>query len=217
MFINRAGYSLGEEIANSIVHGLGWALSLAALALMLVFSSIYGDAWHIVSCSVYGVGLILVYTSSTMYHSLTNPTAKRVFKVLDHTSIFVLIAGTYTPFALVTLRGGWGWTVFGIIWLCAVLGIIFKVFFTGRYNVISTMIYIGMGWVALIAIKPMLENIPTGGLLLLVAGGLAYTLGAMIYIRKTVRYNHAIWHGFVLAGSILHFFSVFLYVVPRGG
>ena len=213
--VRKRDYSLGEEIANSITHGIGWALAIAALVLLVVFSSLKGDAWHIVSCSIYGTGLVLLYANSTMYHSLTNKTAKRVFKILDHSSIFFLIAATYTAFTLTVIRGPWGWTLFGIVWGGFILGTVMKVFFAGRFKWLSVGIYILLGWCVLIAIKPIIDNLAAPGLILLGAGGIAYSIGALIYAKKRVKYSHAVWHVYVIIGSVLQFFSVFFYVIPN--
>lgn len=207
-------YSTGEEIANSIVHGIGWALGIAELVLLVVFSSMDGDPWLIVSCTIFGVTIVIMYASSTMYHSLQGARSKYVFKILDHSSIFFLIAGTYTPFTLVYLRGGLGWLLFSIVWIGFVLGTVFKSLAVKKLNILSTAIYVAMGWVILIAIRKLFETVPTGGIILLLLGGLAYTLGVPFYGIKKIPYNHAIWHLFVLAGTTFHFFSVFLYVIP---
>jgi hemolysin III len=206
--------SIGEEIANSITHGIGWVLAVAALVLLVVFSSMYGDVWHIVSSSIYGSGLVLMYANSTMYHSLRPERAKKIFKILDHSAIYFLIAATYTPYTLTILRGPWGWTLFGIVWGGFVLGTLFKVFFAGRFKLLSVGIYIVLGWCVLIAIGPLMRSLPFEGLLLLLAGGIAYSLGAAVYAKKGVRYSHAVWHIFVMTGSLFHFLSVFLYVIP---
>lgn len=209
-----SAYSLAEEIANSITHGIGFFLSIAMLSLMVVFSALHGTAWHVVACSLYGSTLILLYLASTLYHSLTSERAKRVLKVIDHSAIFLLIAGTYTPFLLVPLRGGWGWSLFGVLWGLALVGIGLKIFLAGRYRVVSTLIYIGMGWMALIAVRPLWLTLPRAGLLWLLAGGLFYTGGTIFYLNRKIPFNHAIWHGFVLAGSLCHFFSVMFFVIP---
>jgi hemolysin III len=203
----------GEEIANSITHGAGALLSIAGLVAMVVQSAIRGTAWHIVACSLYGTTLVLLYLASTLYHALPRGRAKRVFQILDHSAIYLLIAGTYTPFTLVTLRGGWGWALFGFVWGLAVLGIVFKSLFIGRLAVLSTVVYILMGWCALIAIRPLLQALPWNAFLWLLAGGLAYTLGVVFFAGK-YRYAHAIWHLFVLAGSACHFVAVWEYVLP---
>jgi hemolysin III len=207
-------YSTGEEIANSVIHGLGVILAIGGLGVLTAFASLRGNAWHIVSCSVFGATLIILYTTSTLYHSIPNRRAKAVLRVLDHSAIFLLIAGTYTPFSLVSLRGPWGWSLFGVIWGLAVLGIVFKATMLRRWPVASVVLYLVMGWVAIVAIRPMLENVAPGGLALLLAGGLAYTAGVVFYAWKRLPYHHAIWHAFVLAGSTCHFFAVLLFVVP---
>lgn len=209
-------YSLHEEIANSIIHGIGAGLSIAGLTILVVLGALYGNVWHIVSFSIYGSALILLYLASTLYHSFQKPKIKLVFRILDHTAIFVLIAGTYTPFMLVNLRGSWGWSLLGIIWGLAIMGIIFKLFFTERFERLSLLIYLLMGWLCLIAARQMLVEIPTGGLLWLISGGLLYTLGVLFYRWKNLPYSHAIWHLFVLGGSICHYFSILFYVLPSG-
>lgn len=207
-------YSVGEEIANSVTHGVGLVLAIAGLAVLTAFASRLGNVWHIVSCTVFATTLILQYTFSTLYHGIQLPRAKSILRVLDHSAIFLLIAGTYTPFMLVNLRGVWGWTLFSIIWALAFLGVLFQMSLLRRWQGISLALYISMGWVVIVAVKPMLEAIAPGGLVLLLLGGLAYTSGVVFYLWKGLRYHHAIWHGFVLAGSILHFFAVLFYVIP---
>jgi len=207
-------YSIKEEIANSVTHGVGLILAIVGLGVLIAFASRLGNAWHVVSCTIFATTLILQYTFSTLYHSIQLPRAKSVMRVLDHSAIFLLIAGTYTPFMLVNLRGAWGWTLFGVVWTLALLGVLFQVSLLRRWQGISLSLYIGMGWVVVIAIKPMLDAVAPGGLILLLLGGLAYTSGVFFYLRKSLRYHHAIWHGFVLAGSILHFFAVLFYVIP---
>jgi hemolysin III len=207
-------YSQQEELANVLTHGIGAILAVSALIVLIVFSSLNGNAYHIVSSAVFGTCLLLLYTMSTLYHLAKKDRIKRLFRLLDHSSIYLLIAGTYTPFTLVTLNGKWGWTLFGLVWGLAVTGIITE-FATGqKYRKISLALYIGMGWLIVIAIKPLIDTIPTGGLTLLVCGGLCYTLGVIFYVWKSLTGNHAIWHLFVLGGSILHFFAVFFYVIP---
>ena len=212
---HTARYSLGEEIANSITHGLGLLLSIAGLAILTAYASRFGNAWHIVSCVIYGTTLVLLYTTSTLYHSIPAPRVKRIMRNLDHSAIFLLIAGTYTPFTLVSLRGPWGWTLFGIVWGLAVVGIVLELSLKPRRLVVSLLLYLGMGWVVVAAIKPMLTALAPAGLTLLVLGGLAYSLGVIFYVRRSMPYHHAIWHGFVLAGSVLHFFAVLLSVIPQ--
>jgi hemolysin III len=208
-------YTLGEEIANIITHGIGAVLSIAALVILVVLAAKQKDAWRIVSFSVYGASLILLYLASTLYHSIRHSRAKRVFRILDHVSIFLLIAGTYTPFLLVDLRGGWGWTLFGMIWGLAVVGIVFKAVFIGRFKKLSIAVYVLMGWMILVAIKPLLAAVPMPGLCWLVLGGLFYTGGIVFYAWRSVRFSHMIWHLFVLCGSVCHFFAILFYVLPQ--
>ena len=203
-----------EEMMNAITHGIGTVLAVAGLILLTVFAYLYGDIWHIVSFSIYGTTLVLLYLASTLYHSFTDERRKHVFKILDHSAIYLLIAGTYTPFTLVPLHGVLGWSVFGLVWGLAVLGIVLKVFFVGRFKVISTLCYILMGWFIVIAIKPLIATVAPPGIMWLIIGGLFYTLGSIFYLWKKIPYNHAIWHLFVLAGSISHFVAVFFYVLP---
>lgn len=214
---HESEYSVGEEIAHAVTHGIGAALSIAGLAVLVAFSTLYGNAWHITSVSIYGATLILCYTASTLYHSIPHPRAKRILRQIDHASIFLLIAGTYTPFALVSLRESWGWWLFGTVWGIAIVGMVFELFTEQRYKRVSLTLYLGLGWLALATIKPMLEAVGAGGLLLLVIGGLFYSLGVVFYAWERLTYNHAVWHLFVLAGSIFHFFSVLFYVIPDAG
>ncbi|MEM7114068.1 MAG: hemolysin III family protein [Chloroflexota bacterium] len=207
-------YTLGEEIANAVTHGIGVLLSVAGLTLLVVLASIYGDVWRIVSFSIYGGSLVILYLASTLYHTFQQPRAKRIFRIMDHSAIYLLIAGTYTPIALVALRGPWGWSVFGIVWGLALVGIIFKVFFTGRYDKVSTIAYVLMGWLCLVAIREMFAVIPFNGMLWIIAGGCFYTFGVVFYVWHKLPYNHAIWHLFVLAGSICHFFAILLHILP---
>jgi hemolysin III len=203
----------GEEIANSITHGVGAVLSIAGLVALIIGAALRGNAWHIVTCSIYGATLVLLYLASTLYHALPEGRAKHVFLILDHSAIYLLIAGTYTPLTLVTLGGGWGWALFGFVWGLAVLGIVFKSLFVGRLAVLSTIVYILMGWCAVVAIRPLLQVLPWNAFLWLLAGGLAYTLGVIFFASK-YRYAHTIWHFFVLAGSACHFVAVYEYVLP---
>lgn len=201
-------YGLGEEIANSVIHGLGIILSIVGLTALLVLSSYFASMAHFVSYLVYGLTLVLLYTSSTLYHSLPSEKAKRFFKVCDHAAIYLLIAGTYTPFLVINLKGDLGETLLWIIWSLAILGVIFKFFFTGRFKIISTLLYIGMGWLIVFAGKPLTAAIGESGMTWLLAGGSTYTLGAVFYLIKKIPYTHAIWHFFVLMGSICHFVAV---------
>ena len=205
---NQSDYSPGEELANSITHGIGFFIGLTVLVLLVVFTSLRKSAWEVVSCSIYGATFIMLYLSSTLYHSARNPEVRRVMKILDHSAIYLLIAGTYTPYALVPLHGALGWTIFGIIWGCALIGIFFKVFFTGRFKAVSLMSYLFMGWLCVIAVKPLYRELTTAGFVLFAAGGLCYTFGAIFYAWKSLKWSHAIWHLFVLAGSLCHFFSI---------
>jgi hemolysin III len=206
-------FSAGEELAHSLTHGLGLLIGIAALVLMVVFAAQKGTATHVVSCTVYGVTLVLLYTSSTLYHALPAGRGKRVFGILDHAAIFLLIAGTYTPFALITLRGSWGWSLFGVIWGLAAGGIVLEAVTKGRARRIQLLIYLVMGWGIVAAARPLLRELPAGGLFLLLAGGLAYTLGVIFFVWKRP-FHHAVWHVFVLGGSVCHFFAVLLYVLP---
>ena len=205
-----------HEILNSLTHGIGVLLSIAGLVLLVVFASTREpDAWKIVSFSVYGFSLIMMYTASTLYHAFRDKRTKHFLNLFDHASIYVLIAGTYTPFTLVSLRGPWGWSIFGVIWGLAVAGVIFKLFFySDKYRLISAIIYVAMGWIILIALGPLIKSVPAGGLYWLLAGGISYSAGVYFYIKRQNRFNHVIWHLFVLAGSICHFFAIFYHVLP---
>ena len=207
-------YSPIEEKININSHAIGFILSIVALVLLVAHASMHGDVWHIVSFSIFGTSLIILYAASTFYHSAKKPELRKRLKIIDHASIYVLVAGTYTPFTLVTLNGKLGWLIFGISWGLALTGIILKLFFTGKYNLISTSMYVFMGWVIVIAIKPLINNLPSDGFLWLLAGGISYTLGAILYSIKKIKFNHAIFHIFVLTGSFCHFISVFFYVLP---
>lgn len=207
-------YDPKEEKLNIISHGIGLGLSVIALVLLVVYSSLYGSGWHIVSFTIYGASLILLYSASTFYHCVQNPKLRHKLNVFDHAAIYVLIAGTYTPFTLVVLKGWVGWTIFGVAWGLAIFGVIFKLFYTGKYDRISTITYVFMGWLIIFAIKPLLNNFSIEGLLWLLAGGVFYTVGAFLYSIKRIKYNHAIFHIFVLLGSFSHFIAVFFYVLP---
>ncbi len=207
-------YSFAEEIANSVTHGVGALLAIAGLGVLTGFAALRGDAWHIVSSSVYASTLILCFLASTLYHAVSHIGAKAILRTLDHSSIFLLIAGTYTPFTLVTLRGPWGWWLFGIIWGLALLGLIIQFTPLKKIRALSITLSALMGWVVIAAIKPLANSLETGGLWLLVLGGLCYTGGIAFYLWRSLRFHHAIWHLFVLAGGILHFFAVLFYVIP---
>lgn len=208
----ESGYrslTLGEEIFNSITHGIGTLLSIAALVILVVFAGLRGNAWHVVSFSIFGSTLVLLYLSSTLYHSFKKEKIKNLFARFDHASIFLLIAGTYTPFVLTILRGPLGWTLFGIIWSLAIAGVIIRSIYLTRFRKLMVGMYIAMGWLFLIAVVPMVRNLPTASIAFLFIGGACYSLGVIFYAWRNLKYGHGIWHLFVLAGSIMHFFSVF--------
>lgn len=206
--MKKKDYPLGEEIANSITHGLGALASVAALVILNVKAARYGTAWHVVSFSIYGLTLFLLYLFSTFYHALSHRGAKNVFARMDHAAIFLLIAGTYTPFMLTSLRGLWGWSMFAVIWSLAVTGVVIRSIYLSRFRVISTIVYILLGWSFLIAYRQIIQNIPMPSLMFLLYGGICYTVGVIFYVWRKLPFHHAIWHLFVLAGSILHFFAV---------
>jgi len=197
-----------EELGNTITHGIGLVLSLAGFVILLILAVTHGSAWHIVSCAVYGATLVCLYSASTLYHGIPSPRLKRALKIFDHSAIYLLIAGTYTPFLLVNLRGGWGWSLFGVVWGLALAGILLKFWFVDHFQILSTTVYLLMGWLAVIAVRPLLEMVPTAGLLWLLAGGFFYTIGVVFYAWKRIPYNHVIWHVFVMAGSTCHYFAV---------
>lgn len=207
---NVEDFSKGEEITNAILHGIGAGLAIAALVVLVVFASIRGNVWHIVSFSVYGATLVILYMSSTLYHSFRQGKAKDVFEIFDHSSIYLLIAGSYTPLALVALRGPLGWTIFGIVWGISVVGIVFKAFWVKKFVILSTVLYLTMGWLIIIAIKPLMSFMTNAGIVFLVLGGVLYSLGTIFYVWRKIKYHHAIWHLFVLGGSICHFFTILL-------
>jgi len=200
-----------------VTHGFGVLLSIAGLVILVAKATLYGNHWHIVAASIFGTTLVLMYAASTLYHSIPSnplPGAKRVLRVLDHSLIYFLIAGTYTPFTLITLRGPWGWSLFIFTWGLALAGVVFKIFATGRFEKISLAIYLLMGWCAIVAVKPLLGALEPAGLWLVLGGGLTYSGGVAFYTWTSLRYHHAVWHLFVLGGSVLHFFAVLLYVIP---
>ena len=204
---------LGDILANAITHGIGAVLDIAG-AIYLIAASSHGTPWLIVSCSVFSTTLILVYLCSTLYHSLVRSGARHVFQVLDHSAIYLLIAGTYTPFTLISLRGPVGWALFGVEWTLAVAGVIFKSLAVGRLAVASALVYLFQGWFIVFAARPLLHAIGWHGIAWLGAGGLAYTLGVVFFALDRLRYFHATWHLFVLAGSVAHYFAILFYVVP---
>lgn len=208
-------YDFGEEVAHVVTHGLGAVLSIAGLTILVARAAMYGNAWHITASAIFGASLVMLYSASALFHGIQYPRAKHILRVIDHSLIYVLIAGTYTPFTLITLRDSiWGWILFGVTWGLALFGIVFKIFATGKFEKLSLAIYLGMGWCVLFAIKPLLAAMPTPGLWLLLAGGLTYSLGVIFYVRERMRYHHAIWHVFVLGGSVFHYFAILLYVIP---
>jgi len=199
----------GEEIINSITHGIGALLSIAALIILIIIADRYGDIWHLVSFSIYGCSLVLLYLSSTLYHSFTNPKIKNLFARFDHVSIFLLIAGTYTPILLTTLRGVWGWTMFGIIWALAIAGAIIRSIYLHRFRKVMVVLYLLMGWMFIFAGKQIYLSLPPTSLNFLLWGGIAYSVGVIFYMWRKLPYSHGIWHLFVLAGSMLHFFAIY--------
>ena len=210
-----AAYTPAEELANTLTHGIGLALSVTGLAVLVTLTGLRAGVWEVTSTAIFGATLVLLYTSSTLYHCFRAEQVKRLLRKIDHAAIFLLIAGTYTPFLLVNLRGPWGWSLFGVIWVLAVAGVALKFWFTGRAKVLSTLLYLAMGWLVVIAFGPLQRAVPPAGLWLLVAGGLSYTLGTVFYLWRRLPYHHAVWHLFVLGGSVCHFFAVFVAVVPR--
>lgn len=209
-----ARYTRREEFANVGTHALGVVFSIVALVLLVTYAAKQGDPYYVVSVSIFGATMILLYLMSTLYHTFRHPKVKHAFRVVDHACIYLLIAGSYTPFTLIALRGNWGWTLFGITWGLALCGVIFKIFFTKRFNVLSVIMYIALGWLAIVAIKPLLQNVPIGGLAWMLAGGLLYTSGVIFYLWSRIPYHHAIWHMFVMGGSFCHFLAVYYYVLP---
>jgi len=207
-------FTLGEEIIHSITHGIGAGLSIVGLTLLVVRAVLYGNVYQIVSFGIYGATLIILYLASTLYHGFQHPRVKQIFKVMDHAAIYLLIAGTYTPFLLVGLQGTWGWTLLVIIWGLAILGVSFKVLFIHRFQKLSVLTYILMGWLSVVMLKELLVNIPLGGLIWLAVCGVVYTVGVIFYALHKVPYMHVVWHVFVLGGSICHFFAVLLYLAP---
>lgn len=205
-----------EEFLNTLTHGLGIAASLVGGAGLITMTAIYGDGWQLVGSIVFSASLVLLYSASTLYHAAKQTVLKKRLRIFDHASIYILIAGTYTPFMLVGLRGGWGWSLIGIVWGLAIVGVIAKLFLTGRFNKTSTAIYLAMGWLAIFAIGPLMNALPTSTLVWMAAGGLFYTIGTVFYLSRRIPYAHAIWHLFVLAGSACHFAAVYGHLVPLG-
>lgn len=212
--VNSSGYTLGEEIANAITAGIGTVASITGLVVMVVYATLEGSIWHIVGVSVFGTSLIFSHLASTLYHSIVPPRAKTVLRVIDHLAIYFLIAGTYTPFTLVNLRGPWGWSLLVLIWALGLAGVVIKTTALRHVRYLSTAFYVAMGWTVVLVIKPLLEGVAPGGIWLLLIGGLAYTAGVIFFAWHRIPYNHAIWHLFVIAGSACHFFAVLFYVIP---
>lgn len=212
--VNSSGDTLGEEIANAVTAGIGAAASIAGLVVMVVYAALEGDIWHIVGVSIFGTSLIFSHLASTLYHSIAPPRAKTVFRVIDHLAIYFLIAGTYTPFTLVNLRGAWGWSLLVLIWALGLAGVVIKTTSLRHVPYLSTAFYVAMGWTVVLVIRPLLEGVAAGGIWLLLTGGLAYTAGVVFYAWNRMPYNHAIWHLFVIGGSACHFFAVLFYVIP---
>lgn len=208
-------YSEREERVNRYTHGIGALVSIIGVIALIILASKQQDAYRVVSACIYGTAMITFYCLSTVYHSMNKPSIRYIFRILDHASIYLMIAGSYTPFALVTLRGPWGWTLFGTVWGLGVVGAIMKIFTTHRLHFIGPILYIALGWIVVIAWKPLSAALPAHGLLLLFAGGVAYTAGVIFYLWDRLPYNHAIWHLFVLAGSACHFYSIYYYVIQR--
>lgn len=210
-------YTLGEEIFNSVTHGVGSLLSIAGTVVLIVLAAINSDAWALVSCAIYGSSLIILYTMSTLYHAITNKTAKAFFRIMDHNTIFFLIAGTYTPITLVALRGALGWVLFGIVWGAAAIGIVLNSIDLEKFRKPSVVCYVAMGWVIIIAIRPMIQHVTPLSLWFLLIGGLCYTVGIIFYALKKVKYFHSVWHIFTVAGSVFHYFSILLIIVTDKG
>ena len=206
-------YTLGEEIFNSVSHGVGVALACVGFGILIVLSALYGDAWAVSSSIVYSFSLFALYLASTLYHACPNRRVKGVLQVLDHCSIFLLIAGTYTPYTLITLRGALGWTLFGVVWGAAIVGVVLNAIDVQKYSRISMVCYVAMGWVVVLAIRPLMASLAWNGLVLLALGGVFYTVGIVFYVIRR-SYMHSIWHLFVLAGSVCHYLSILLYVIP---
>jgi hemolysin III len=207
-------YTRGEEIANGVTHGIGAGLAVVGLVGLVVLAARNGDAWQVVSASIYGACLVLLFLASTLYHSIQNPRVRPILRRVDHAAIYLLIAGTYTPFTLISLRGPSGWTLFGVVWGLALAGVLFKVFFINRLHLVSTLAYVAMGWLCVFFFGQMLAQVPPNGVFWLVAGGVCYTLGVIFYIVRRIPYGHAIWHLFVLGGALCHFFSVRTLIGP---
>ncbi|MCU9614786.1 hemolysin III family protein [Caldibacillus lycopersici] len=211
---NTHTFSKGEEIANAITHGIGAMLSLAGLVILIVYASLYGSAWHVVSFTIFGSTMFILYMASTLVHALPHGKAKDLFEIFDHSSIYLFIAGTYTPITFFLIKGALGWTLFGIVWGLAIGGIVFKSFFVKKYIFTSTILYVVMGWMVCIGWSQIIDNLSINGIVLLVLGGIFYTIGAVFYVWRGFKYHHMIWHLFVIAGTTAHFFCILFYVLP---
>lgn len=210
-------YTVGEEIANSAIHGVGVVLAIVGLLVMTAYARLHGTAAHLVGCTVFGITLILLYLASTLYHCVPGSRAKTLLRALDHSAIFLLIAGTYTPFLVVNLWGPWGWSLLAVIWSLALFGIALRLKRGRKSTATAVGFYVAMGWAVLVAIEPLVANLAPGGIRLLVAGGVVYTSGVVFYLWRRLPYHHALWHAFVLAGSICHFLAILFYVIPLAG
>lgn len=202
-----------EDIANSVSHGVGLGMSIAGLALLVVVAAMNGDTVHVVSAAIYGATLVILFGASTVYHSMTRPGPRRILRVIDHSAVYLLIAGTYTPFTLVTLSGTLGWVLFAVVWSMALIGVLYKIFWFGRFKGLSMALYLVMGWSIVVAIKPLAEALDLGGIILVIVGGVLYTVGVIFYGWEKLFFNHAIWHFFVLAAAVCHYLAVLLYVM----
>ena len=206
-----------EELVNALTHGFGLVLSVGGIVVLVTLAAMRASAWHVVSVAIYGATLLVLYAASTLYHSSTTPARRHLFRRLDHAAIYLLIAGTYTPFTLVNLRGPWGWSLLGTVWGLALLGAAMELYLRRRIRVLAVGLYLALGWMITVAVRPLLASVEPGGLVLLLGGGLAYTLGTVFYIWRAFPYHHAVWHGFVLLGSLCHYFAVLFYVLPVMG
>ncbi|MFL7891440.1 MAG: PAQR family membrane homeostasis protein TrhA [Anaerolineales bacterium] len=209
---NTRPYTLAEEIIHSITHGIGTGLSIAGLIILVVLAVLNGDVYQIIGFTIFGASLVLLYLASTLYHGFQQPRVKRIFKIFDHSAIYLLIAGSYTPFLLVAIRGTTGWILLVVVWLIALIGITMKVLFIDRFQVLSVFSYLLMGWLCVFAFQEMMANIPIGGIIWLAAGGILYTVGVIFYALQKIPYMHAVWHFFVLGGSLCHYFSVLFFL-----
>lgn len=211
---NTHVYTKKEEVVNAITHGVGVLLSIAALVFLIIFSVQKGSPWHVVISVIYGVSMLLLYVSSTLVHSFPEGKTKDIFEIFDHSAIYIFIAGTYTPIMLLVIQGSLGWTLLGIIWGVAIIGVVFKAFYVKKFLFLSTILYIAMGWMIVIVWGPLSATMPTAGIHLLIAGGLLYTFGAIFYVWRAFPFHHAVWHVFVLGGSVTHFFAILFYILP---